>query len=374
MKLTAKVKLLPTPEQAELLGQTLEKANAACNPISRRAWDSKTFNPFGLHQLTYAETRETFPLSAQVVVRCISKVAAAYQLDQRQRRKFAAHGGNAYDSRVLNWHMADSAVSVWCLGGRQRIPFVAGPRQLELLAQQHGESDLVVVAGVWFLFATCDIEEPIPIDIDDVLGVDLGMTNIAADSDGNVYASAQVNGLRRRHRRLRQKLQAKGTHAARRLLTKRRKKETRFANHINHTVSKRIVATAQGTGRGIALENLSGIRDRLTVRKPQRAAMHSWSFFQLRSFVSYKARRAGVPVFWVDPRNTSRTCPQCGCIDKANRKSQSVFCCVSCGHSGLADTIAAIVIRRRVVCKPATLPAPAKPSAGMAGESLTALR
>jgi len=374
MKLTAQVKLLPTPEQAELLRQTLETANAACDYLSRRAWQSQTFKQFALHKLSYAETRHRFPLTAQTVVRCISKVADAYQLDTAHRRKFTPQGGIAYDNRILNWRMTDSTVCIWCVGGRQVMPFVAGPRQLALLARQQGESDLVVVDGVWFLFATCDVEEAIPGDVDNVLGVDLGVTNLAADSDGNVYASAQVNGLRRRHRRLRKKLQAIGTPAARSLLKKRRRKEARFARHVNHTLSKRIVATAQGTGRGIALENLSGIRDRITVRKPQRATLHSWSFFQLRSFVCYKAQRAGIPVFFVDPRNTSRTCPQCGCIDKANRISQSVFCCVSCGHSGLADTIAAIVIRRRVVCKPATLPAPGKPSAGMAGESLTALR
>jgi putative transposase len=373
MKLTAQVKLHPTAEQAQLLQQTLEKANAACNHISRRAWESKTFNQYRRHKLTYAETRKMFPLTAQVVVRCISKVADGYKLDRKRRRKFAPHGGLAYDSRILNWRMAARAVSIWCLGGRQQIPFAAGPRQLELLAQQHGESDLVLVEDSWFLFATCAVEEPVAADVSDVLGVDLGVTNLAADSDGNVYSSAEVNGLRRRHRHERQTLQAKGTQDARRRLKKRRRKETRFARNINHTISKRIVVMAQGTGRGIALEELSGIRDRITARKSQRAALHSWSFFQLRSFVSYKAQRAGVPVSFVNPRNTSRTCPQCGGIDKANRKSQSIFSCVSCGHSGLADTIAAENIRR-AACRPAILPAPAKTSAGMAGESLTVLQ
>jgi transposase len=57
----------------------------------------------------------------------------------------------------------------------------------------------------------------------------------------------------------------------------------------------------------------------------------------------------------VDPRNTSRTCPACGYIDKANRVSQSVFSCVVCGFSGLADFIAALNIRvlgRAAVMRP----------------------
>jgi putative transposase len=349
MKLTAKVKLQPTLEQALLLRATLEQVNRACNYISQRAWATKTFNQFKLHKLTYADTRVKFNLTAQVVVRAIAKVADAYKADRKQKRVFTPHGAIAYDNRILNWRMAANTVSIWCLGGRQVIPFVAGPRQFELLAHQQGETDLATVDGKFYLLAVCEIETPEPADVMDVLGVDMGVVNIATDSDGNVYSGAQVNGLRHRHRKLRQKLQAIGTHASRRLLKKRSGKEQRFANNINHTISKRIVANAQGTGRGIALESLTHIRDRITARKAQRATLHSWSFFQLRSFIEYKAQRAGVVVVAVDPRNTSRLCPACGCIDKANRKSQSSFLCISCGYAGLADTIAAVNIRGRAV-------------------------
>jgi len=55
----------------------------------------------------------------------------------------------------------------------------------------------------------------------------------------------------------------------------------------------------------------------------------------------------GVPVIFVDPRNTSRTCPECGCVDKANRKSQSVFLCTACNFSGNADIVAAVNIAVR---------------------------
>ena len=355
MKLTAKVKLLPTDDQARLLRRTLETANLACDHISTRAWNAKMFNRFKIQKLTYAETRTKFNLTAQVVIRCISKVADAYYLDHKHKRRFRPHGGIAYDNRILNWRMADGTVSIWCLGGRQSMPFVAGPHQLELLAHQCGETDLATIGGKWYLFAVCEIEEPAPGDVSDVLGVDLGVTNIAVDSDGQVHSSAQVNGLRHRHRRLRQKLQAKGTRSARRLLKRRSGKEARFAADVNHVVSMRIVAAAQGTGRGIALENLHGIRSRITVRRSQRATLHSWSFFQLRSFLEYKARRIGVPLVLVDPRNTSRTCPACGYIDKASRVSQSVFACVVCGFSGLADHIAALNIRvlgRAAVIRP----------------------
>ena len=64
MQLTAKVKLLPTPEQADALECTLETANAACNYISEWAWQEQTFRQFSLHKLVYYDVRERFGLSS----------------------------------------------------------------------------------------------------------------------------------------------------------------------------------------------------------------------------------------------------------------------------------------------------------------------
>lgn len=344
MKLTIAVQLRPTPAQAAALRETTERANAACEDLSRIAWESRTFGQFALHRLAYADMRARSGLSAQVV-RAIAKVADAYKLDRERRRTFKPLGAIAYDDRILRWYA--SGVSIWTVAGRERIPFVCGQRERALLPCRQGESDLLYRDGRWYLYTAVTVEEPPEGEPTTFLGVDLGIARLATDGDGTTYGGAQVNGLRRRHRHLRQRLQAKGTKASRRLLRHRRRKERRFATHINHTISKRIVATAQGTGRGIAVEDLTGIRARVTVRRRQRATLHSWSFSQLRQFLAYKARLAGVPLVAVDPRNTSRTCPACGHCAKENRPHRDSFKCVSCGFAGPADTIAAINIGRR---------------------------
>ena len=350
MKLTVAVKLMPTVEQASLLRETLEQANATCNTISAVAWDHQVFGQFKLHGLTYHDVRQTTGLTAQVVVRAIAKVVDAYKIDKKTRRTFRPSGAFAFDDRILRWQ--DGAVSIWTVGKRQTIPFVCDDRTRAMLATRQGESDLVVRGGKWFLFATVNVEEPPIGDPVDFLGVDLGISNLAATSDGEVASGAQINGLRIRHERLRQRLQAKGTLGARRRLKKRSRKQRRFQSHTNHRIAKHLVAVAQGTGRGIALENLTGIRDRVSARKRQRSRHGNWGFAQLRQFITYKAALAGVPIALVDPRNTSRTCPACGSIDKANRVSQSCFSCQSCGHSGPADLVAAENIRRAAVNRP----------------------
>lgn len=345
MKLTMMVQLRPTTKQADALRETLVRANAACNVLSGLAWDKQTFGQFRLHKLGYAAVRASSGLTAQVIVRCIAKVADAYKLDKRRQRTFKLLGAIAYDNRILRWY--PSEVSIWTVGGRERIPFVCGERERGLLPCQQGESDLVLRDGCWYLYTTVNVEEPPEGEPMDLLGADFGIVNILADSDGTTYSGAHLNGLRARHRRLRSRLQAKGTKSAKRLLRRRRRREHRFANDVNHTISKRIVATAQGTGRGIALEELGGIRDRVTAPRRQRAALHSWAFRDLRAKITYKARLAGVRVVTVDPRNTSRTCPACGHCAKENRPHRDTFCCQSCGLAAPADYIAALNLRER---------------------------
>jgi len=347
VKLIAQAKPDTTPEQADALKRTLETANAAANYASQRAWETKTFGQYALHHLVYREVREQFGLSAQMTVRVISKVADAYKLDRKTLRIFKPLSSIAYDDRILSWRFSDQTVSLWTLDGRLRIPFLAGDRQLALLQTMRGEADLVYRDGQFFLYQTCNVEEPPPGEPDGFLGVDLGVVNIAATSDGETFSGKAINNVRARFARLRTKLQKKGTKSAKRLLKKRRRRERRFQQNVNHVIAKALVAQAKDTGRGIALEDLKHIRSRVTVRKSQRRVLHSWAFFDLRAKIEYKARLAGVKVVLVDPRNTSRTCPLCGCIDKKSRRTQSQFSCTGCGYSAPADQNAACIIAGR---------------------------
>src|SRR5438128_1423877 len=147
MRLTATIQLRPTPEQADALKRTLETANVACDYISQVAFSAQTFRQFPIHRLTYTAVRETFSLAAQLVVRCIAKVADAYKLDRKVQRTFQPHGAVPFDARILSYNLKGSEVSIWTLDGRQVIRFVCGERQRELLVTQRGETDLALVRG-----------------------------------------------------------------------------------------------------------------------------------------------------------------------------------------------------------------------------------
>lgn len=345
MKLIAQVKLLPSKEQAKALKQTLEHANTACDAISVAVWRSKTFGQYAIHKLIYHTIKKSFGLSAQIVVRCIAKVADAYKLDKETMRTFKSHGAIAFDDRILSWYTDKQLVSIWTVASRQKIPYVCGERQKRLLESRLGETDLVYRKGNFYLLAVCEVPEPTPNDIDDVLGVDFGIARLATDSDGQSYSGEQVEAKRQWYAERRATLQKIGTRSAKRKLKKMSGKQRRHQADVNHCISKQLASKAQCTNRTIAIEELKGIRSRTKVRKPQRAKHHNWAFAQLRAFLSYKAQLGGVRVIAVDPRNTSRTCSVCGHCDKANRKSQSEFMCKSCGHTQNADHNAALNIR-----------------------------
>jgi IS605 OrfB family transposase len=347
VKLIAQLKLLPTLEQADALKRTLEIANAACNAISAVAWETRTFGKFPLQKLIYQHVRDTFKLGAQLAVRCIAKVADAYKLDRQAQRSFRPTAAVAFDDRNLSWNLKGSEVSIWTLDGRLAIRFVCGDRQKVLLETRNGETDLCLVNGQFYLFATCDVDEPDQLDMDGTLGVDLGIVNLATDSDGESFSGEQIERRRQWYDNRRQALQQVGTPSAKRCLRKLKGRQRRFQKDTNHVLSKRLVAKAERTKRAIALENLTHIRQRARVKGPQQRARHSnWAFGQLRAFISYKAQRAGVPISFVDPAYTSQRCSTCGHTERRNRKSQAEFCCVVCGHAAPADYNAAINIER----------------------------
>ncbi|MFF1356988.1 RNA-guided endonuclease InsQ/TnpB family protein [Streptomyces sp. NPDC058297] len=360
MKLVVRVKLLPTPVQALALEETLQACNEAANWLSEQAHAAGATSRSALQASAYTELKAR-GLSAQPALHVVRKVADAYtalaaRLNARRVSKrrsersteaavgkpvvFRPGAAQPFDDRCLSWQTGKQTVSIWTIRGRMKnVVFTGAPDHLAFLAaHRKGESDLLHRNGSWYLVATCEVPEAKRnVAPDGFLGVDLGVVNIATVSTGVRHGGRRINRTRERDGKLRSKLQKKNTKSAKRRAKQRAGKETRRARDINHKISKCIVAEAQRTGRGIALEDLTGIRERVRLRKPQRARLHSWSFRQLGQFIAYKAKRAGVPLVYVDPAYTSQECSQCHHIDRRNRPSRAEFACRVCGLVEHAD-------------------------------------
>ena len=315
----------------------MERFNEAVNWLSGVAFREHLWHWLPLQRRGYREVRARFQLPSAAAVVAVRKVAYAYRNKQRRRclARFRRRGAvPVYHHR----YKRDDTVVLYGF----RIPFTARPQAR--LSSSH-QAVLCYRRGKFILHQAIEVDVPALATIHDYLGCDLGTTNLLTDSTQEAYSGQAVEEKRRIYTHRRQRLQKRGTRAARRKLRQISGRQGRYQRDTSHGIAKRVVAKAQRLCYGIALEDLRGIRGRIKARRRQRPRLHNWSFGQLRQFIVYKAARAGVPVVFVDPANTSRTCPACGHVDKRNRRSQSEFQCRRCGHAGPADVIAARNIR-----------------------------
>ena len=166
------------------------------------------------------------------------------------------------------------------LQGRLKLATRVGDYQRQRWdgAKIKGQSDLIYKKGVFYLIVVQDIHEEKKYDPVGVLGIDLGIENIAVDSDREIFESKKVENTRQRYSRLRSILQHIGTRLAERKLKKLSGKDRRFKKDVNHVISKHIISKAKGTARVIGIENLKYIRSRVTVRRSQRDRHSKWAF------------------------------------------------------------------------------------------------
>lgn len=374
MKIALQTKLLPTEEQKLLLAETARTFNTACTWLAQEGSAAKIFSQFALHRLAYRFLRERFSLSSQQAIRACARVAACFERDKTVCPIFRETAGVPYDARLLSFKRDEEGVpvsaSLLTVSGRQSIKLTMGARQRADFARALKTGEAILVRrknGSWFLQISVEMPETPLSPAETFLGIDLGIVNLASDSDGERHSGSLVDACRERNASLRGSLQRrkeelhqKGQRPKNvcRKLKKLSGREALFKKNENHRIAKKLVLKAKGTERGIALEDLSGIRDRVgkRFRKAQRARFGSWAFSQLRAFIAYKAILYGVEVRVVDPHNTSRECSECHHVDKKNRKTQSLFSCQKCGHEEHADTNASKVISFRASRAPVNAP------------------
>ena len=359
MQRVVKLKLHPTPEQKGLLLDTVHQYAACFNEAARVGWQDSITNGVDLHRATYYPIRAVYPkMPSQLVISARMKAVEALKAvfaRKKQGRKAgqpkSRFGAIRYDARTYAFWPEKQTVSLSTLAGRQHIP-VSVPEYFQLVLTQAASfdsADLVYhrAKHAFWLHLIVSLPDAVPASDGPVVGVDVGMTRLAVTSANLFIDGRHVKDVANRYFRLRRSLQTKGTRSATRKLKAVRHREQRFRTDVNHVVSKRLVS-AMPTGTTIVLEDLTHIRDRAKGKgKRQRRQMASWSFADLQAKITYKAQTRGIRVLLVDPAYTSQTCPRCGHVDSENRKTQSLFSCVSCGYQSNADRVAALTLAQR---------------------------
>jgi transposase len=212
-------KLKPTPEQASEIDATLDAFAAACNRIAEVCRTLHSTDKNQLQRACYEEIRTTFGLSSNLTIRAIARVCSALKVKQKAHSAFDPTSID-YDARIFSFREWDWTFSVTLLDSHQRIETILGERQKSLLKGRKPTAAVLVKRrdGGYYLHVQISDPAPVPIEPEDFLGIDLGLANIATDSQGDTFSGEAVNRNRRRRATARKQYQRKRTRSARRRL------------------------------------------------------------------------------------------------------------------------------------------------------------
>jgi transposase, putative, N-terminal domain len=223
MQNTLMLKILSNTEQKDILLETMEVFNKACNDISKTAFEHTFPNKYELHRLVYYDIKNAYKLPSQLVVRAISKVAESYKVDRTCIHEFDRHVSIVYVLMILSFRGLDS-VSMNTLHGRIRIPIVFGEYQKQRLSRVHGQVDLIYSNCIFYLAVVVDVPEEPKYEPVDYIGADFGVKNIATTSDNRNYSGDALKKKRIQYQKHKQRLQKRGTRSAKRQLGKDKRK------------------------------------------------------------------------------------------------------------------------------------------------------
>ena len=313
----------------DLIVDTIDLYKQGLQYCIENGWKLRIKNNIKLHPFVYTSLRR-IGLPSQLAISCIKQ--ACGMLKKAKSQPFVKKVSVRYNTH-RSFSFKNNILSLGTITGRIKIPIKIPDYALKYFNEWEIRESLLTknFKGDYYFTFTFLKEAPCLNSQNQVLGIDLGINNLAVTSDNQFFKSSKVKQIKRKFKFLRGKLQAKGTRSAKRLLKKLSGKEKRFMAWVNHNISKKIVSSF--TGNKIVMENLKGIRK---IRRGKRMNywISNWSFFQLQSFIQYKAERRGVEVVRVKPNYTSQICSNCG---KLGSRSKGFFSCSHCGFSLSAD-------------------------------------
>lgn len=347
--LTLVVKLQVSAKQQQLLSDTADAFTSACNWINQNVNPNLT-NRNSIQAVCYKDVKEQFGLTANHVVRACARVGSNRLTAKQQDRKVKNFKPTSFDcdARTFRFIESDWTVSISTTNKRLIVSLRASNYHRGKLTGHSPTSAQVCLHrdGCWYVHIQLKSDPQPSTKTDNVIGVDFGRRDIAVTSTGQSWSGKEIQKTRDKYSRVRASLQSsasQGTRSSRRrarqILKRLGGRERRYQVWLNHKISKSIILEAKETHSFVALEDLTGIREKTNTKprnKTERRRSNSWAFYQLRQFLEYKGIKEGIEVVVVNPAYTSQTCNDCLHIGVRTEKR---FKCSNkvCGWIGDAD-------------------------------------
>jgi putative transposase len=352
---TVPVKLDVDESDADLLHETIQQFLDAANYVVDAAYDGEWVETRKsvLQEETYSDVRERTDLHSNHVqsardraVDALKSILAKWKQGDSASLPTFTTPFCEYNHR--NATFSDDSATLSTVDGRVTVRYQLPNGDHNTPHSQYLSNDdyettgatLHYREGSFFLHVRtkADVDVPDRPENGTVLGVDLGVENIAVTSTGTFWSADELNHWHREYEKRRGSLGQCGTRWAHENIKAVGRTETGRFKQLLHRVANEIVDEAREHGCSyIAFEDLTHIRDRMGGLKK----LHSWAFQRLYDYVSYKGESQGLTVEQVTPKYTSQRCSTCGFTHEANRASQDSFCCQDCGYENHADYNAA---------------------------------
>ncbi|GET37233.1 transposase [Microseira wollei] len=191
-----------------------------------------------------------------------------------------------------------------------------------------GSAKIICHRRKWYAYISVTLEVP-SVQTINRIGCDRGQNNIAVVAPGSgfgkFFKGKEVKHRRRHFQKRRQSLQSAKKFRA---LKKWNKRERRWMEAVNHTISRRIVRFAEYLNADVVVEDLEGCRSSMKQSQKNRSdsgeSRHSWAYYSLEQKLDYKLALKGLKLIKRPAPYTSKSCSTCGTI--GTRKGHHFNC------------------------------------------------
>jgi len=353
IKLTAKFKLKTEPERLEDLFTLYQEI---VNFLLTHTFENNITSFYRLKKETYKSLREQYPeLPSHYIYTACQMATSIYKSYRKRKRKGKANGKPTFKKKVImlddhlfKLDLEEGIIKLSTPSGRLKLEFYPAKYHEKFREWKIGQAWLVKNQMGIFLHVVfsreVEVREPKVI-----VGVDLNENNVTLSLPDGEFIQIITHereirtGYFLKRRRIQKKL--KTGKKRKELLEKYGERERNRLNDLYHKLANKIVELAERYG-GIALEDLTEIRDSIRYSAQLNGRLHRWSFRKLQSIIEYKAKLKGVSVVFVDPAYSSSLCPICG--GKLSPNGHRVLKC-ECGFEADRDVVGSWNIRLKAL-------------------------
>jgi IS605 OrfB family transposase len=356
LTLSVKMRVSPEPESQQAVLDLMRRYRDALNYSVRAVLANKALSLTKAHRLLYNDLRERYGLPARVAQDCYREaiaIARSWLKNPKRGSTPTVKGLSMWLTHELGYRVKGDHVE---LAGGYRLRVIGWDRRYDDFPNR--EARLVFRGGRFDLYVTKRAPRPAKYAPKGVLAVDVNERQIVV---GNSHVEQRIETpVERalRYRRLAERLQEKYSSPKyrtwlrrsgirRRLGYFRRKARNIIEDWARKTSHMIISLTKQGQ-LAVAREDLTGLIESLReLPKEHRTALIILGYRKLGFWIDWQAEKNGVPLFVVDPADTSSTCPRCGAklVEVGYRRLR----CPNCGLEADRDTIAILNIEKRAL-------------------------